>query len=228
MDLRALRRGVSPWTRLYISPGEVRPRDPTTACRLRAGRRIHRGFMANTERALADEAGGPVAQLLPVPQDGGEGGEGDPLAGLKSDIKDAKGSALLVETTSSRMGRGQGGRCRHRSDRKQSRLGPMPPDSNGQAGGQRFLARAGRCGRAAVACSSMTLMALRSEKDCGDYHMGVVVPHGASSARGRIEREIQQPASSSQFDGYARDMVSRAASVREARGGRWHIARTRA
>ena len=30
---------------------------------------------ANTERALANEAGGPVAQLLPVPQDGGDGSD---------------------------------------------------------------------------------------------------------------------------------------------------------
>ena len=28
---------------------------------------------ANAERALADEAGGPVAQLLPIPSDGGDG-----------------------------------------------------------------------------------------------------------------------------------------------------------
>ena len=31
---------------------------------------------ANAERSLANEAGGPVAQLLPVPQDGGDGGRG--------------------------------------------------------------------------------------------------------------------------------------------------------
>ena len=65
-------------------------------------------LVANAERSLANEAGGPVAQLLPVPQDGGDGGEDgtDPLSGLKSDIKDAKGSALLVETTSGGWGEG--------------------------------------------------------------------------------------------------------------------------
>ena len=46
---------------------------------------------ANAERALANEAGGPVAQLLPVPLDGGDGGEDtDPLAPMKSDIAAAK------------------------------------------------------------------------------------------------------------------------------------------
>ena len=60
-------------------------------------------LMSNVERSLADETGGPLAQLLPVPQDGGDG---DPLGGLKTDIKDARGSALLVETTSGGWGEG--------------------------------------------------------------------------------------------------------------------------
>ena len=82
---------------------------------------------ANTERSLANEAGGPLAQLLPVPQDGGDGAEAgtDPLSGLKSDIKDAKGSALLVETTSGEWG--EGAVNAPRADLKQQRLGPMPP-----------------------------------------------------------------------------------------------------
>ena len=84
-------------------------------------------LMANVERSLADEAGGPVAQLLPVPQDGGDGEDTDPLAGLKRDIAAAKGQALLVETTAS--GWGEGAVAAPRSDWKASRLGPMPPDS---------------------------------------------------------------------------------------------------
>ena len=45
---------------------------------------------ANTERALADEAAGPVAQLLPVPQDGDDDSDSDPLSELKSDIGKAR------------------------------------------------------------------------------------------------------------------------------------------
>ena len=41
-------------------------------------------LQSEVERSLADEAGGPVAQLLAIPQDGGDGGEDDPLAGLKA------------------------------------------------------------------------------------------------------------------------------------------------
>ena len=84
-------------------------------------------LQANAEQSLANEAGGPLAQLLPVPQDGGSGEEGDPLAGLKSDIAKAAGKAMLVETTAG--GWEQGAVNAPRSDWKQSRLGPMPPDA---------------------------------------------------------------------------------------------------
>ena len=82
---------------------------------------------ANAERALANEASGPVAQLLPVPQDGGDGADegADQLSGLKSDIKAAKGAALLVETTAG--GWDQGAVNAPRADWKQQRLGPAPP-----------------------------------------------------------------------------------------------------
>ena len=82
---------------------------------------------ANTERSLADEAGGPVAQLLPVPQDGGDEGGNDALADLKSDIRDARGKALLIETT--QAGWGEGRTAAPQADWKQSRLGPMPTDA---------------------------------------------------------------------------------------------------
>ena len=54
---------------------------------------------AQSERSLADEASGPVAQILPVPSDGGDGGDEDPLASLKADITAARGKAVLTETT---------------------------------------------------------------------------------------------------------------------------------
>ena len=64
---------------------------------------------SEAERSLADEAAGPLAQLLPVPQDGGdpEAAEADdPLRGLRADIKAARGKALLVETTAAGYGEG--------------------------------------------------------------------------------------------------------------------------
>ena len=83
--------------------------------------------MANTERSLADEAGGPVAQLLPVPQDEGDDSEDDPLAMLRKDIRDARGKALLVETVAS--GWGEGKTAAPQSDWQQRRLGPQPTEA---------------------------------------------------------------------------------------------------
>ena len=47
-----------------------------------------------------------VAHILPVPQDGGDGSEGDPFRELKADIAKAKGSTVLTETTSAGFGEG--------------------------------------------------------------------------------------------------------------------------
>ena len=82
---------------------------------------------ANAELRLSEEASGAVSRLIPVPQDGGDGGDGDPLAGLKSDIAAGKGAALLVETVAS--GWGEGKAAAPQSDWKQQRIGPDPSDS---------------------------------------------------------------------------------------------------
>ena len=73
----------------------------------------------------AREASGAISRLIPVPQDGGDGGDADPLAGLKSDIKSGKGRALIVETTAA--GWGEGKAAAPQSDWKQQRIGPDPP-----------------------------------------------------------------------------------------------------
>ena len=64
---------------------------------------------ANAEKSLADEAGGPVAALLPVPegQDAGDDDDSDPLAELRRDIGSARGRALLLESTASGYGEGR-------------------------------------------------------------------------------------------------------------------------
>ena len=48
-------------------------------------------LQANLEKRLGEEAGAPTAHVLPIPQDGGDGGKDDPLAMLKADIAAAKG-----------------------------------------------------------------------------------------------------------------------------------------
>ena len=83
-------------------------------------------LQSETERSLADEAQGPLAQLLAIPQDGGDDDGNDPLARLKADIRTARGKALLVETSSA--GWGEGRTAAPQRDWQASRLGPMPPD----------------------------------------------------------------------------------------------------
>ena len=68
-------------------------------------------LQAETERSLGDEMAGPLAQLLAVPHDGGDGEAGDELAMLKRDIGSARGRALLVETTSAGWGDGASASC---------------------------------------------------------------------------------------------------------------------
>ena len=62
---------------------------------------------AETERSLGDESAGPLAKLLPIPTDGGDGGDDDPLKMVKRDIAGARGRALLLETTSAGYGDGR-------------------------------------------------------------------------------------------------------------------------
>ena len=130
---------------------------------------------ANAERSLANETGGPVAQFLPIPTDGGDGAEdgADPLSGLKSDIKDAKGAALLVETSAD--GWDQGAVNAPRSDWKQQRLGPMPPAEMvklAESAFARSLAAAGLPPGLFLAGSDGTTM----RESLRQWHMGVVRP----------------------------------------------------
>ena len=81
---------------------------------------------ASLEQRLSEELGGPVAHLLPIPQDGGDGSDEDPLAQLKADIAGAKGSAVLLETTAAGLGEGRA--AAPTSDWTPKRLGASPPD----------------------------------------------------------------------------------------------------
>ena len=80
---------------------------------------------ANLEKRLGEETGGKVAHLLPIPQDGGDGSEDDPLAGLKKDLAAAQGGTVLVETTSA--GWGEGRMSAPMRDWRPSRIGADPP-----------------------------------------------------------------------------------------------------
>ena len=82
---------------------------------------------ANLEKRLGEEAGGAVAHILPIPQDGGSGEDDDPLAMLKADLAGAKGKTILTETTSAAWGEGKS--AAPKADWKSNRIGADPPDT---------------------------------------------------------------------------------------------------
>ena len=80
---------------------------------------------AYLETRLGQEAGGTVAHVLPIPQDGGDGSDTDPLADLKADIRNAAGGTVLTETTAA--GWGEGKASAPQADWKPQRIGANPP-----------------------------------------------------------------------------------------------------
>ena len=79
------------------------------------------------EKRLGEETSSPVGALLPIPMDGGDDGDNDPLKMLKSDIRNARGRMLLVETTAAGWGEGKAGAPM--VDLKAIRFGAHPPMS---------------------------------------------------------------------------------------------------
>ena len=161
---------------------------------------------ANAERSLADEAGGPVAGLMPVPegQDAGSDDDDDPLAALRADIGRARGKALLLESVAS--GHGEGRANAPQRDWDPRYLHPSPTEGMVKLADSAF-------GRMLAACGCSP--ALFDDSDgtskreaLRQFHLGTVQP----LAR-QLERELSDKFNETvrlRFDGYPKDMVSRA------------------
>ena len=159
---------------------------------------------------MSDEAGGPIANLLTVPQDGGAGGDDDPLADLKTDISKARGKALLVETTAAGWGEGRGGAPQR--DWAAARLGPNFPASMATVQKQAFASVLAACG---------TFLQGLFESRGGRYqlkgkhsrrwHLNLVLPM-ARLLEHELTAKLETPVKL-KFDSYALDMVSRASVV---------------
>ena len=79
------------------------------------------------DRTLGHEARGPVGSLLPVPQSPTDDDEdADPLGDLRRDIRNLKGGAALLESTSANWGEASNIGA-PRKDWVASRIGPNPP-----------------------------------------------------------------------------------------------------
>lgn len=164
-------------------------------------------LQAEAERSLADEAKGPLAQLLAVPADGGDGGDEDPLAMLKADIAAARGKALLVETTAA--GYGEGRTAAPARDWVASRLGPAPPEGIVQAADMAF---------SRVLAATGTPPSLYVDADgtaqreaVRRWHLGTVLPL-ARLVEHELTAKLETPVKL-RFDTYAMDMVSRSQVV---------------
>ena len=82
----------------------------------------------NLETRMGQEAGGIVGSLLPVPTDGGSGGEDDPLSKLKADLRKLDGRTAAVETMAG--GWGEGRQSAPKRDWQPSRIGANFPAGN--------------------------------------------------------------------------------------------------
>ena len=165
---------------------------------------------ANLEQRLGEEASGSVARLIPVPQDGGDGGEDDPLAKLKADIARGKGRALLVETTAGAWGEGKA--AAPQADWKQQRIGPDPPATLAMLRSDAALAVLNACG---VPVSLATDADGTSQRESWRrFVMGSVEPVAGMVAE-ELGRKLDVPGLRLTFESlWAHDLAGRAASFK--------------
>lgn len=167
------------------------------------------GLSANTELSLKDEASGPIAQILPIPQDGGSGGDDDPLKDMKADVKAARGKALLTETTAAGWGDGKG--AAPLSDWKANRLGPNPPASLEAIRKGAFETVLAACG---IPPSFWTDADGTSQREAlRRYHLGTVLPL-AKMIEIELTEKLDSPVSLA-FDNYPLDLQGRASAFQK-------------
>jgi len=166
---------------------------------------------AGLEKALADELGGPVAQILPIPHDPGNAdAETDPLAGLKTAIGKAAGKAVLLESTAAGWDDG----AAPRRDWMASRLGANPPQSLAMIQKHSFMSTLAACGLSIALFDDSDGTSKREA--LRQAHMGVVRPL-ARLLEHELTMRLDTPVRI-RFDSYPLDMVSRAQVIEKLTG----------
>ena len=167
--------------------------------------------MAETERSLADEAGGPLAKIIPVPQnppDPDNPDTVDVLAPLKADISAARGAAVLTETTAAGWDEGQ--TKAPQTDWRALRLGPDMPEAMVNLQAQAFEHVLAACGSVSAlftdADGTSQREALRR------WHMGTVRPL-ARMLEHELTAKLETPVKL-KFDGYPLDLQARASTFK--------------
>ena len=164
-------------------------------------------LQSEAERSLADEAQGPLAQLLAIPSDGGDDGADDPLKKLKADIAGARGKALLVETSAA--GWGEGRTAAPQRDWQAARLGPAPPVTMATIRKDAFEAVLAACG---TPPSLFVDSDGTSQREAvRRWHLNLVLPM-ARLLEHELTAKLETPVTL-KFDSYPLDMVSRATVV---------------
>ena len=160
-------------------------------------------LQSEAERSLADEAAGPLAQLLAVPQDGGDGSDDDPLKLLKADLASARGKAMLVETGAA--GWDEGRASAPQRDWQAARLGPHPPAGLTALARETFNAVLASCG---CPPSLFTDADGTSQREAlRRFHLGTVLPL-AGILEHELTAKLEAPVRLA-FDNYPLDLAGR-------------------
>lgn len=208
-ETRRLTAAEVVWQPWAVSPSTPHlGRSPAQWARLTAK------LAAEAERSLGDEAGGPIAQIVPLPQDE----DGDPddaddaaaqLTQLRADVSGARGAAIFPETTAAGWGEGAAGAPQ--TDWKGKRLGPQPPQPFVEVARDAFSRILAACGTNVAmfgdADGTSKREALRA------WHQGTVLPIARileHELTAKLETEVRL-----EFDSYPRDLAGRAAAFRQ-------------
>ena len=164
-------------------------------------------LQSEVERALGDEASGPVAQLIPYPRNpdttDDEDGNDDRLL---ADIRAGKGRALLVETMASGQGEGRG--SAPQKDWVPNRLGPMPPEALVNLRGDAFTSVLAACGVPPSLFLDSDGTAQR--EGIRRFHQNVTLSYARilqDELTSKLETDVKLT-----FDGYALDLQGRASA----------------
>ena len=191
-----VRWGTSPGTR-------YRGQGPTSWAHLTAR------LQGEVERSLADESGGPLAQLLTTPEgtDTDSDDDSDPWADVRASLKGARGGLALLETV--RTGGGDGPSAAPARDWTPARLGPAPTEATVKLADMAFQRMLAACG---VPPSMFTASDSQAQRESlRRWHLNVVRPITTllqHELRQRLEVDVRL-----RHDTYAMDMVSRAQVV---------------
>ena len=163
-------------------------------------------LQGEAERSLADEAAGPLAQLLVTPEgtdvDSEDGS--DPWAAVRAGLAKARGGSVLVESTST--GGGDGPAAAPRRDWEPRRLGPMPPDAMVNVAQAAFSRMLAACGTP-PALFNPDAPATAIKEGLRVWHMGTVTPL-ARLLEHELSARFDAPVRL-RFDTYPRDQMAR-------------------